>query len=105
MTRIINLTPEEHRVEVERVARLICQAMHANVSPDATVCRGAPSRLAPCGMQVIWPGDLVPLWVTYMDAARAVHEDEKRREALEYAEQFRRAGGLRGAVNDGESVI
>ena len=51
--------------ESERLARLICQALHANVSPDDTVSMAG--------------GVDVPLWVIYQPAARAIMEDEERR--------------------------
>lgn len=49
--------------EIERIARLICQALHAGIKPDDTLV-----------------GSKTPLWRLYEPAAHAIVADRERME-------------------------
>jgi hypothetical protein len=73
-----NFTPGEERVEIERLARLICRAVDAT-DPDALVARGSPQFTI--GGYVV-PSWTVPAWSMYTGAAKAVFDDARRQEEL-----------------------
>lgn len=78
--------------ESERVARLICQALHANVEPDERVARSPPPMLIG-GFYIVRDGDdnAVPLWRMYQGAADKVIDYFERKE--EQAARARRSDG------------
>ena len=66
--------------ELERLARLICQATYAHVPPDARVARGAPYWVAGGNAFIAPPAiETIPLWTLYIPAAEKIREDEARR--------------------------
>jgi len=67
--------------EVERRARLICQALHGS-DPDTPVIKN-PLRLNGGELVAAPPGEAVALWKLYVPAAKIMVEDEERRKEHE----------------------
>jgi len=76
--------------ESELVARMISQALHANVGPDEMVARNPPPALGPSGLYVVEAVTAVPLWRIYQPAADAIIDYFERK-----AELAARRGGDR----------
>lgn len=71
--------------EIERLARLIAKAQHADLAPDDRIHVAEPQRRGlPAGFSVVpHQMDTTPLWAIYAPAARAIIDDIERQKERE----------------------
>lgn len=84
-----NFTAVEEQAEIERLARMICQAINGDlISPDTLIVRGEPPRYL--DGYAVDLHNAAPAWVRYQTAAKMVFDYQRRREELhmlEFTEQ------------------
>jgi len=71
--------PTKEQIEIERLARLMCEKAHGSGSADMIVNRGQLPVIGLTGMRFILPGPFgqMPLWQDFMQAARTAIEDKE----------------------------
>lgn len=77
-----NFTPAEEQAELEKIARMICVGINGECpAPDALIAPGEAPRFLD-GHLVNFAG-VMPAWVRYLGAAKAIFDYMRRREELD----------------------
>lgn len=76
-----NFSPAEEQAELEKLARMLCRAINLALDPDALIAPGEAPRFLD-GHLVNFAG-VMPAWVRYLGAAKAMFDYMRRREELE----------------------